>query len=117
MVVRQTLQIVGFFACLMMLTPSLADAGKAFLETNAGQPGVVTTDSGLQYKVIKAGQGNSPKATDLVKVHYHGTLVDGTVFDSSVDRALITVIVIVPHQVQQLLTGQHLTGMAHKGMQ
>ena len=86
MVVRQTLQIVGFFTCLIMLAPSMADAGRVFLEKNAGQPGVVTTDSGLQYKVIKAGQGASPKATDLVKVHYHGTLLDGTVFDSSVDR-------------------------------
>ncbi|WIO74412.1 FKBP-type peptidyl-prolyl cis-trans isomerase [Porticoccaceae bacterium LTM1] len=61
-------------------------AGKAFLEENATKEGVVTTDSGLQYKVVKEGEGASPAATDTVEVHYHGTLVDGTVFDSSVER-------------------------------
>ena len=45
-----------------------------------------TTASGLQYKVLKSGNGNTPKATDTVKTHYHGTLIDGTVFDSSVAR-------------------------------
>jgi FKBP-type peptidyl-prolyl cis-trans isomerase FklB len=60
--------------------------GQAFLEANAKKEGVKTTASGLQYKVIKSGKGASPKPTDSVKVHYHGTLVDGTVFDSSVDR-------------------------------
>ena len=60
--------------------------GEAFLAANAKKEGVKTTASGLQYKIIKSGKGKSPKATDSVKVHYHGTLVDGTVFDSSVDR-------------------------------
>lgn len=83
---RQTLQIVGLLACLLHISPATADAGKAFLEKNAKQPGVVSTDSGLQYKVVKVGSGVSPQATDLVKVHYHGTLIDGTVFDSSVER-------------------------------
>src|SRR5207248_6856683 len=58
--------------------------GEAFLAANAKKEGVKTLPSGLQYKVLKAGSGKSPKATDTVKVHYHGTLVDGTVFDSSV---------------------------------
>ncbi len=48
--------------------------------------GVVTTESGLMYEVITMGDGAKPKATDTVEVHYHGTLLDGTVFDSSVDR-------------------------------
>lgn len=62
-------------------------AGEAFLAANAKKEGVKATASGLQYKVLKAGKGTkSPKATDTVKVHYHGTLIDGTVFDSSVDR-------------------------------
>ncbi|MBR1996526.1 MAG: FKBP-type peptidyl-prolyl cis-trans isomerase, partial [Paludibacteraceae bacterium] len=47
---------------------------------------VTTTESGLQYEVLKMGKGKKPAATDRVKVHYHGTLIDGTVFDSSVDR-------------------------------
>lgn len=63
-----------------------ARKGEAFLAANAKKDGVKTTASGLQYKVLKAGTGKSPKATDVVKVHYHGTLIDGTVFDSSVQR-------------------------------
>jgi FKBP-type peptidyl-prolyl cis-trans isomerase FklB len=63
-----------------------ADAGEAFLAANAKKDGVITTASGLQYKVMKSGTGDSPKLADKVKVHYHGTLIDGTVFDSSVQR-------------------------------
>ena len=62
------------------------DAGEAFLAENAKKEGVKTTASGLQYKVLKSGTGASPKLADTVKVHYHGTLIDGTVFDSSVQR-------------------------------
>lgn len=61
-------------------------AGEDFLAANAKKEGVKTTASGLQYKVTKAGTGASPKPSDEVKVHYHGTLIDGTVFDSSVER-------------------------------
>lgn len=61
-------------------------AGKDFLLKNAKKEGVKTTDSGLQYKVIKKGTGKAPKATDKVKVHYEGRLLDGTVFDSSKKR-------------------------------
>jgi len=61
-------------------------AGEAFLAENKTKPGVVTTASGLQYQVIKEGTGPKPLPTDKVKCHYHGTLLDGTVFDSSVDR-------------------------------
>lgn len=60
--------------------------GEAFLAANAKKEGVKTTASGLQYKVMKSGNGPSPKKEDSVKVHYHGTLIDGTVFDSSVER-------------------------------
>ena len=62
------------------------EAGEKFLADNAKREGVVTTPSGLQYEIIKKAEGNKPAATDQVKVHYHGTLVDGKVFDSSVDR-------------------------------
>lgn len=57
-----------------------------FLEDNKGKDGVVTTESGLQYVVLKQGKGENAKGLSTVKVHYHGTLIDGTVFDSSVDR-------------------------------
>lgn len=61
-------------------------AGKTFLVENGKREGVKTTESGLQYEVIVEGDGPKPVATDSVNVHYHGTLVDGTVFDSSVER-------------------------------
>jgi FKBP-type peptidyl-prolyl cis-trans isomerase FklB len=60
--------------------------GDAFLLANKTKEGVVALPSGLQYKVLKSGQGPSPKLTDKVRAHYHGTFVDGTVFDSSVQR-------------------------------
>lgn len=60
--------------------------GQAFLEENKKKEGVQTTASGLQYKVITAGTGEKPTLNDKVTTHYHGTLIDGTVFDSSVDR-------------------------------
>lgn len=60
--------------------------GKAFLEANGKKEGVVTTKSGLQYQVLTEGTGRSPKATDKVRCHYEGTLINGTVFDSSYKR-------------------------------
>ena len=63
-----------------------AQAGQAFLDKNKARAGVVTTDSGLQYEVLRAGSGAKPTANQTVEVHYHGTLIDGTVFDSSVAR-------------------------------
>ena len=63
-----------------------AKEGEKFLADNAKKEGVKVTASGLQYKVIKSGTGKTPKLSDTVKTHYHGTLVDGTVFDSSVER-------------------------------
>ena len=65
---------------------ALAAAGERFLEQNAGQPGVTVTASGLQYQVLQAGSGEVPGPEARVRVHYHGTLVDGSVFDSSVER-------------------------------
>lgn len=61
-------------------------AGKKFLEENKKKPGVVELPDGLQYQVIKEGTGPMPTAEDTVVTHYHGTLIDGTVFDSSVER-------------------------------
>ncbi|MGS2721089.1 FKBP-type peptidyl-prolyl cis-trans isomerase [Paraglaciecola aestuariivivens] len=61
-------------------------AGQTFLEQNANRKGITVTPSGLQYEVLKQGQGAKPKATDTVKVHYRGTLLDGTEFDSSYTR-------------------------------
>lgn len=63
-----------------------AKAGKAFLQENAKKPGVKTTKSGLQYLVLKEGNGKSPSANSNVRVHYEGRLIDGTVFDSSIAR-------------------------------
>ena len=60
--------------------------GEEYLAENAKKEGVTVTDSGLQYEVLQEGTGKSPAATDRVKVHYHGTLIDGTVFDSSYER-------------------------------
>lgn len=60
--------------------------GEAFLEENGKKDGVVTLPSGLQYEVLQEGSGVTPKATDKVKCHYHGTLLNGQVFDSSVQR-------------------------------
>jgi len=62
------------------------DEGEAFLEKNKQREGVVTTESGLQYEVLKEGDGPKPTADQTVKCNYHGTLIDGTVFDSSVER-------------------------------
>lgn len=61
-------------------------AGEVFLAENISKEGVQTTESGLQYIVLKEGTGEKPTAASKVKVHYHGTLIDGTVFDSSVDK-------------------------------
>ncbi len=60
--------------------------GEEYLAANGKKEGVKTTASGLQYRVLKSGSGKTPKLTDVVKTHYHGTLIDGTVFDSSVER-------------------------------
>ncbi len=61
-------------------------SGEEFLAANAMQEGVYQTTSGLQYKILASGGGRSPKTNEFVKVHYHGSLIDGTVFDSSVER-------------------------------
>lgn len=65
---------------------TLAAAGEAFLAENAKKAGITVTASGLQYEVITQGTGAIPTKTSKVKTHYHGTLIDGTVFDSSVNR-------------------------------
>ena len=81
-----------FAAALLAVLPLWAmaenptETGEKFLAANAKVEGVKTTASGLQYKVLKEGEGKSPKATDTVVVHYRGTLLDGTEFDSSIKR-------------------------------
>lgn len=64
----------------------IAQAGKDFLTENLKKDGIKSTESGLQYEIVKQGTGAYPKATDRVQVHYTGQLIDGTVFDSSVER-------------------------------
>jgi FKBP-type peptidyl-prolyl cis-trans isomerase FklB len=61
-------------------------AGQDFLEQNKTRPGVTETSSGLQYEILTEGSGPKPSATSKVTCHYHGTLIDGTIFDSSVQR-------------------------------
>jgi FKBP-type peptidyl-prolyl cis-trans isomerase len=68
------------------LSETNLQAGQRFLDENKKRKGVVTLESGLQYEILIEGNGTSPKAVDEVEVHYHGTLLDGEVFDSSVDR-------------------------------
>jgi len=63
-----------------------AAEGEQFLGENSAREEVAVTDSGLQYEVLESGDGDSPSASSKVRVHYHGTLIDGTVFDSSVNR-------------------------------
>ena len=81
--------LVSAFAFAAVMPGHSADgaaAGADFLKENAKKEGVKTTPSGLQYKVLKEGEGKSPKATDNVRVHYRGTLLNGTEFDSSIKR-------------------------------
>ena len=79
--------INDFFQSLQAVGGEKAQSeGKAFLEENCKRAEIVTLPSGLQYEIMTEGAGATPKATDTVKVHYHGTLIDGKVFDSSVNR-------------------------------
>ena len=80
-------------------------AGEEFLSINKDKAGVVTLPSGLQYQVLKKGEGAKPTAADKVKCHYHGTLINGTVFDSSVQRgepATFGVSQVIPGWVEAL---------------
>ena len=80
-------------------------AGEEFLNINKGKAGVVTLPSGLQYQVLQKGEGPTPTASDNVKCHYHGTLINGTVFDSSVQRgepAVFGVSQVIPGWVEAL---------------
>jgi len=65
---------------------SIIEEGEKFLEDNKKRNGVITLESGLQYEILKSGEGAKPSLEDQVTTHYHGTLIDGTVFDSSVER-------------------------------
>jgi len=88
-ITRQAAKIyyTNYMTALKKEKTKLARAdGEAYLLKNATKKGVITTASGLQYEVMKKGVGPMPTANDKVEVHYHGTLIDGTVFDSSVDR-------------------------------
>ena len=84
---KPNLFIQGYFTKMMEEKGAVVrKEGEKFLEENKKKQGVVTTESGLQYQIVKTGEGPKPAATDKVKTHYHGTLTNGTVFDSSVDR-------------------------------
>lgn len=80
-------------------------AGEEFLSINKQKAGVVTLPSGLQYEILKKGDGKKPAATDQVKCHYHGTLINGAVFDSSVQRgepAVFGVSQVIPGWIEAL---------------
>jgi len=80
-------KVQGFFTELAKVEADKnTKVGEDFLAANKSKSGVVTLPSGLQYEIMKAGTGVKPKATDQVKCHYHGTTIEGKVFDSSVDR-------------------------------
>ncbi len=81
---EQANEIMGKFS--NSLVEKEKSKGEAFLAENKTKEGIQTSESGLQYKVITEGTGEKPDPTDVVRVHYHGTLMDGTVFDSSVER-------------------------------
>lgn len=68
------------------LNDKTAKVGAEFLAENAKREGVITTESGLQYEVLSSAEGAKPKVSDVVSVHYQGALVDGSVFDSSIER-------------------------------
>ncbi len=83
----------GMFACAVLFgcaaglaVPALADANTEYLQKNMARQGVEVTESGLQYRELRPGTGKQPGVTDVVRVHYRGRLVDGTVFDSSYKR-------------------------------
>ena len=86
------MRVAKLFMCLAFiggLTSSLSTSAETkldYLEENAAKDGVTVTASGLQYRVLREGEGASPEASDTVEVHYKGTLTDGTKFDSSYDR-------------------------------
>jgi len=81
------------------------EEGQKFLKTNKEKEEVIALDSGLQYSILTEGSGEKPKATDQVSCHYHGTLIDGTIFDSSVQRgepAVFPVNGVIPGWVEAL---------------
>jgi FKBP-type peptidyl-prolyl cis-trans isomerase FklB len=88
-------------------------AGQAFLANNAGRPDVVVLQSGLQYQVLAQGTGAQASAQDVVRVHYHGTRIDGSVFDSSVERgepAQFSLVAVVPgfrEAISNMRVGDH----------
>ncbi|MGL4851815.1 MAG: FKBP-type peptidyl-prolyl cis-trans isomerase [Phocaeicola sp.] len=87
------------------MSAAAIEQGAAFLAENAKRPEVITLESGLQYEVITEGTGKKPAATDRVKCHYEGTLIDGTLFDSSVKRgepAVFGVNQVIPGWVEAL---------------
>ncbi|MDR1203107.1 MAG: FKBP-type peptidyl-prolyl cis-trans isomerase [Tannerellaceae bacterium] len=98
--------INDYFVKLQKEKPELnKKAGEEFLHINKNKAGVTELPSGLQYEVLKKGSGAKPKASDKVKCHYHGTLINGTVFDSSVQRgepAVFGVSQVIPGWVEAL---------------
>ena len=77
---------LALMSLIGLSAPASAEENAAYLAQNAQKEGVVVTESGLQYRVLTEGTGASPSASDTVEVHYKGTLVDGSQFDSSYDR-------------------------------
>jgi len=103
---NQTAQSTGENSTKMIIsTDKDKAAGEAFLAANKNKPGVVTLPDGLQYKILVEGQGETPNRNDIVTVHYAGTLIDGTEFDSSYKRGQPTtfpVLGVIPGWVEAL---------------
>ena len=87
------------------ITEQFKAAGEGFLEMNKTKPGIMTTASGLQYQVVKAGKGAHPTATSTVKVHYQGSIPEGGIFDSSLGREPVTFVLnqVIPGWTEALL--------------
>ncbi|MBT3668513.1 MAG: FKBP-type peptidyl-prolyl cis-trans isomerase [Opitutae bacterium] len=84
--IEDLIKTSNFLAVAKSMPDLNLEKGNAYLEKNGKRAGVISTDTGLQYEILEKGTGESPQEVDSVEVHYHGTLINGEVFDSSIER-------------------------------